>query len=143
MKWTTAEKPITSKNSKLGDLAVAGDELEVPQAESIEDAVRFFGGEDKTLEFINAQIETESKNAGRVVLREAVQEEGETVSQAIARVTAAVKEKVKGWTYGGTRGKGGLSQKAAKERVDAVKARVQAGEELSADELLAMLGLAK
>jgi hypothetical protein len=122
MRFVHPTKPIASDNKKLGSLSVDPTSIEVPEAESLPDAVTFLGGEEKALEFINSQIATEAKNAGRQILRTGDFEEGETKETAISRLVGEVIEAVKGWTFGGTRKGTGVTQKKAKEAVDSVLA---------------------
>ena len=130
MKFIKADKPITTTHKTLGEIVV--DSPEVPQVESVDEAVQFCGGPDGFLSFFNGAVETNAKNGGRAALRTAP--EGSVIEDLIAKVRDLVRKYTP--EAGAERG----PSKAAKAKAfDSLAEAIRSGKQLSREELEAML----
>jgi hypothetical protein len=133
MKFVKAEKPVTTKHADLGEISV---EVEVPQVESLDEAVQFCGGEQGLLDYLNSNIETAAKNGGRAALRNAPKDANvdELKNKVIDLVRKYSPE---------TSAERGPSKAKKAEAFDKVAELVNSGKEFTREELLAMLAAAK
>ena len=129
MKYTKAKKPISANHKKLGELKVDG--AEVPQFDSIAEYVQAVKGEGPALNWINQQYATAAKNVGRAMLRTA--EDTANTAELFPKVLEAIK------TYVPDASGDGVSVKSKAEQRDALKARLESGEQLTREQLLEML----
>lgn len=128
MKFVTAEKQITTKHPKHGEIKVT---VETPQAESYSDFETFAGGADKALEFVNSALDTAAKNAARAYMRQAP----ETAS--VEQITTKAQELSRGYSVQST-GRGSAGREA-QNKVDTALTALKSGKELTRDELIALL----
>src|SRR5215203_1324321 len=133
MKFVKADKPVTTKHAKLGEISV---DVEVPELESIDEFVQFAGGNDGALEFINNAVATAAKNGGRAALHNA--DENANVDALKADIASIVKDYTP--RSGGERSPIKTKKLAA---FDNIKALVESGAELTREQLLEMLALSK
>ena len=129
MKFMKAKKPISANHKKLGELKV--ENVEVPQFDSIAEYVQAVKGEQNGLNWINSQFATAAKNVGRAMLRTA--EDTANLSELFPKVAEAVK------SYIPDASGDGVSVKSKAEQRDALKARLESGEQLTREQLLEML----
>lgn len=130
MRFVQAEKPVTTNHPKLGKVEVY---VEVPQLESLEDAEKFFGSTDAQLAFINNAVETNAKNGARAYLR-ALDSDKTTIEEAIAKA----KELAHNYSAQSGASREPTVRKQAQAAKD-IKALLESGQELSKEQLLAML----
>lgn len=133
MKFVKSDKPVTTKHAKLGDISV---DVEVPQVESVDEAVQYCGGNDGFLEFMNSCIETNAKNGGRAALRNLP--ENANMDEARPKVQQIVKEYAP--ATGGDRAPSKAKKAAA---FDNIASLVQSGQEFTKEQLLELLMAAK
>lgn len=133
MKFVKADKPVTTNHKDHGKIEV---EVEVPQVESVEEAVQFCGGPDGFLAYFNGNLETSAKNGGRAFLRNIAKDAN------LEEVHGKARDLVKNYTpeAAATRGP---SVKAKAETLDKVAELVNSGREFTREELLAMLSAAR
>lgn len=130
MKFVTAENPVTTKHPKLGEISIT---VEVPQVESVEEAVKFCGGDDGFLEYFNNAIETSAKNGGRAALRNLP--ENANLDEARPKIQSIVKEYAPSSS--------GERKVSAKKTLDSVRSLVESGQEFTREQLLELLMKAK
>lgn len=133
MKFIKADKPISTKHEKLGEISV---EVEVPQVENYDEFVQLAGSADNALAWLNNNLETAAKNGGRAALRNLADDAN--LEEAVPRIQALVKEYK---PQQGTSQTTIVRKKAA--TLDSIAALVESGEELTKEKLLEMLAAAK
>ncbi len=138
MKFIKPKKPITVNHKKLrdaatenGTLTIAAEKVEIPQYESLAEYVQALKGDSNALAYINKKVENDTKALGRSALNTA--EDTAVVDELYTKTIAAMKN----FTPDGDIG--GASVKTKAEQRDALKARLESGETVSREELLAML----
>jgi len=132
MKFVKADKPVTTTHKTHGELSV---EVEVPQTESLDEAVQFCGGEQGLIDFVNSNIETAAKNGGRAALRTAPADAD--VEELKNKVIDLVRK------YSPEASDRGPSKTKKADAYDKVADLVNSGKEFTREELLALLSAAK
>jgi len=133
MRFVKADKPVTTNHKTLGEIKV---EVEVPQAESLEEAVQFCGGEENFLAYFNSSIETSAKNVGRAALRNAPPDAN------MDELTTKVIDLVRNYSPEASASREPSKAKKA-EKFDAIAELVKSGQEFTKEQLLALLEGAK
>src|SRR6266496_4874621 len=135
MRFVTPEKEVSTEHPILGDLSVA---VEVPQPENWDEAHNFHGGQENSLAFLSEAIATSAKNRARAYLRTFKVPEGYTDADK-ARVSEEVKTKAQELARTYTPESAATREPSAKkkaEKLDTLRDRMLAGEELSREEIL-------
>lgn len=128
----TVDGPLETKNEHTkAKIALSG--VEVPQADSLEELVSMCGGQDNLLTLGNKLIlATPASNVARARIRTAKAdenaEERDTAARKVARDYRPEISQARG-----------VPAKEAKNRIDSLKARLEAGETLSQEELVAII----
>lgn len=140
MKFLKADKPITTTHKTLrddqnvdgeGDLTV---DVEVPQFDSIDEFVKAVGGDTSALESVNSWTDRDAKAAGRTALRTA--KDGTDLETLYKNVRDIVKSFVPKSSDRGP------SKAVQARQNDAIRAKLEAGETLTREQLMEMLGIA-
>lgn len=142
MKYVLQEKPVTTNHEKLGKIEF---QVEVPQAETIEEVLTMVGGNENLITFFNGQVATNAKNTARAYARGYEVAEGtaadtfpslvsniETKGQSLARDYSPATDTERGPSK---------AKKAA--AFDNIAALVQSGKEFTKEELFSLLQFAK
>ncbi len=93
-RFVKADKPLSAQNAAHN--AKLNVEVEHIAYDSTAEAIEAAGGEQKFLEFINSQVATEAKNAGRAYLRTA------PATETPDAIKAKSAELTKGWSLAST-----------------------------------------
>lgn len=138
MKYQAQEKPVTTKHDILGDISFP---VEVPQVESLTEAVTMCGSEANLVAFFNGQLATNGKNAARAYAR-TYDVPKDTPTEQYPTLTAALTSKAqscaKDYSPSSDAERGPTKTKKA-AAFDAVAAYVNSGEELTKEQLIALL----
>jgi len=129
MLFVASKKSIKAAHPTLGKIEIAG---EFPQAESLDDAVKFCGGEVATLEFINSAIEYNAKNTTRGFVRNSSETDG------VEKIATGGADAMRNYAPSSERTRKGNYKERA-QKLDAVTALVESGREFTREELLALL----
>jgi hypothetical protein len=130
MHLVQSEKPITTDHHKLGLLECF---VSTPQGDSLEDLVSFIGGAEKTVAFLNSQIDTNAKNGGRQYLRTIAED---TDLEKVAYPKCA--EICAGYSPTAERERG-ATQKLKAQALDKITEALKAGKKMDGKELEEML----
>jgi hypothetical protein len=128
----TTEDALTTKNENTKQkIELRG--VEVPQADSVEELTTMCGGQENLLALGNKLIlATPASNVARAILRTAKAEEDVATRDGRARTAAHDYRPEAAQARG-------MPAKKAKEVIDGLRARLEAGETLSQDELVAFI----
>jgi hypothetical protein len=138
MKFVKEEKPVKTEHPLLGELSV---DVETPAVDSVAELTTFCGGENEHVAFGNSALSTAGRNRARAYMRTYKVPEG-TAPSEFGRVKTEIAEKAAelSRTYTPeTATTREPSQKKKAEKLDLVRERLLAGEELSREELLQLV----
>lgn len=110
--------------------------VDVPQAESLQEAVNWAGGEQAVLDVFNSQVATSAGNLARAHMRNAADDADP------AEIEQAAKGKARDFVPE-TASTRGPSQKEKVQRFDKLAELVKSGQDLDRDAILALLEAAK
>lgn len=144
MKYVRSEKPVTTTKEIGGKKYEIKVTVETPQAESMDEAITFDGGQDAALEFHNSAVDTNAKNGARAILRN-LPDTAFSIVDGEARLNTDAEKKVQDAAreYSPVAGARDLGKAKKAEKYDEVKALVESGKEFTREELLALLAGAK
>jgi hypothetical protein len=133
---TAQGKEVTTTHKTLGELKLG---VEVPQVESVDEFVSFCGGNEQALTFINKSIADDDKAGVRAALKSIP--DGSDVEAAYERIRGISKN----YTPQAADGREVRAKKvAAFDTIqNSVNEKLAKGEEISVEDLLAMLAAAK
>lgn len=142
MLYVQQEKPVTTQHEKLGKVEFL---VEVPQAQTLEEAKTMCGGEEALVSFVNSQIATNSKNAARAYARNYEVAEG-TDAATYPSLVKQIEEKgqslARDYSPAADTERGPSKAKKA-QAFDNIAALVQSGREFTKEELFKLLESAK
>jgi hypothetical protein len=138
MRFIKEEKPVKTEHPLLGEISA---EVETPAPESWEEAYTFHGSSDNAFAFHNEAIGTSARNRARTYMRGFKVPEG-TAPSEFPRIVKEVREKAieLARTYTPETSQSRQPSKAKKaEKLDSIRERLLAGEEMSREELLSLV----
>lgn len=142
MRYVQAEKPVTTQHEKLGKVEFV---VEVPEAQSLDEAKQQCGGEEALLAFYNSNVATNAKNAARAYARTFEVAEGTDPSgfgALIGQITTEGQRLARDYSPAADTERGPSKAKKA-AAFDQVAALLNSGQEFTREDLLAMLAKAK
>ncbi|MGI0015647.1 MAG: hypothetical protein ACREBU_19700 [Nitrososphaera sp.] len=138
MHFVKEEKPVKTEHPLLGEISA---EVETPQPESWEEVNTFHGSADNAFAFHCEAIGTSARNRARAYMRGFKVPEG-TAPSEFPRITNEVRDKAieLARTYVPETSLSREPSKAKKaEKLDTIRERLLAGEEMSREELLSLV----
>lgn len=142
MKLVQQERPVATNHPVLGKIEFL---VEVPQAESLEEATTMAGGTDALVAFFNSQVATNAKNAARAYARGAdIPKETPEAEHAGLKAGIETKGQQLARDYSPSADTERGPSKAKKAAAfDNLKALVDSGTEFTLEQLQSILAAAK
>lgn len=130
MKFIALEKEYKVTSENHGEQKLPENTLEVPQCESLEEAIAFVGGDQGVVDAVNDVIRTDAKNGALAVIRNGSKD------KTLEQLFEAAKSYARNFKWSTERG---ASKKAILEGAEKIRAAKDQLAEMSKEDLLALL----
>ena len=130
MKFISLEREYKVTSEIHGEVKIAENTLEVPQCESLAEAIEFVGGEQGVVDAVNDVIRSDAKNGALALIRNGAKD------SVLEQLIEKAKSYARAFKWSAERG---ASKKALLEGVEEIRKNKEQLKAMSQEQLLALL----